>query len=180
MEKSKEKEPSIPISRAAYEGNIELVRKHLGKGSDVNAKYAFGRTLLHFACSHINTPKHKEIIELLIDTGADVNSHSDYGTPLHEVAAQNQTQIAELLIAAGADVNSHSDYVDAPIHQATLSGGKKITELLISAGADLNAKSIEGKTPLNYAIQYNKTGIADLLRKHGGKTSEELLKAEGK
>ena len=74
-------------------------------------------------------------------------------------------------------MNSHSDHVDTPIHQATLSGGKEITQLLISSGADLNAKSIEGKTPLNYAIQYNKTGIADLLRKHGAKTAEELKAA---
>jgi len=36
-----------------------------------------------------------------------------------------------------------------------------------------------GETPLHFAIIYNKTNIADLLRKHGGKTGAEL-KAEGK
>jgi ankyrin repeat protein len=34
-------------------------------------------------------------------------------------------------------------------------------------------------TPLDLAIINNETEIADLLRKHGGKTAEEL-KAEGK
>jgi hypothetical protein len=34
-------------------------------------------------------------------------------------------------------------------------------------------------TPLDLAIQQKKTKTADLLRKHGGKTAEEL-KAEGK
>ncbi|MFL2910701.1 MAG: hypothetical protein ACJZ70_09200 [Limisphaerales bacterium] len=34
-------------------------------------------------------------------------------------------------------------------------------------------------TPLDMAIGIKETEIADLLRKHGGKTSEEL-KAEGK
>jgi len=35
------------------------------------------------------------------------------------------------------------------------------------------------KTPLNVAIMRKHPEIADLLRKHGGKTGEEL-KAEGK
>ena len=35
------------------------------------------------------------------------------------------------------------------------------------------------KTPLDVAIQLKRTELADLLRKHGGKTGEEL-KAEGK
>ena len=36
-----------------------------------------------------------------------------------------------------------------------------------------------GETPLDFAISNDLTEIADLLRKHGGKTAEEL-KAEGK
>jgi ankyrin repeat protein len=34
-------------------------------------------------------------------------------------------------------------------------------------------------TPLDWAIKFKKPETADLLRKHGGKTGEEL-KAEGK
>jgi hypothetical protein len=41
--------------------------------------------------------------------------------------------------------------------------------------SDLNAKDNDGDTPLSYA----KGETADLLRKHGGKTGEEL-KAEAK
>ena len=47
----------------------------------------------------------------------------------------------------------------------------------------MNAKresgDFEGETPLDNAIKYKRTETADLLRKHGGKTGEEL-KAEGK
>ena len=43
----------------------------------------------------------------------------------------------------------------------------------------VNAKDENSLTPLDQAIQRKKTETADLLRKHGGKTAEEL-KAEGK
>ena len=44
----------------------------------------------------------------------------------------------------------------------------------LDAGADVNAKDNNGGTPLDVAIQLKRTEIADLLRKHGGKTGEEL------
>ena len=43
----------------------------------------------------------------------------------------------------------------------------------------MNAKNANGNTPLDWAILRKHTETADLLRKHGGKTAEEL-KAEGK
>jgi ankyrin repeat protein len=42
----------------------------------------------------------------------------------------------------------------------------------------VNVKN-RGKTPLDWAIKQQHPETADLLRKHGGKTSEEL-KAKGK
>ena len=50
---------------------------------------------------------------------------------------------------------------------------------MIAKDADVNAKDVDGETPLDLAILNDHTETADLLRKHGGKTGEEL-KAEGK
>ena len=67
-----------------------------------------------------------------------------------------------------------------PLHLAANNSHKEIVELLIVKGADVNAKDGGGDTPLDEAIKRKRhPEIADLLRKHGGKTSEEL-KAEGK
>ena len=64
-------------------------------------------------------------------------------------------------------------------HEAAFGGRKEIVELLISNGAHVNAKTKNDQTPLeDFAIIYNHPETADLLRKHGGKTGEEL-KAEG-
>ena len=61
---------------------------------------------------------------------------------------------------------------------AAFYGHMEIAELLIEKGADVKAKDMNGKTPLDEAIKRKHTEIADFLRKHGGKTGEEL-KAEG-
>ena len=60
---------------------------------------------------------------------------------------------------------------------------KKSSNYSSPTGADVNAK-FDGRTPLDVATHpdntnKNKAELADLLRKHGGKTGEEL-KAEGK
>ena len=65
------------------------------------------------------------------------------------------------------------------MHQAAVKRRNGVVELLIGKGLDVNAKDEDGDTPLDWAIIRNHTETADLLRKHGGKTGEEL-KAEGK
>ena len=88
-------------------------------------------------------------------------------------------EIVKLLIKRGADVNQKDKDGWAPLLYATALGQEEIIELFISKGADVNTKDADGDTPLDWATQRNHPKTADLLRKHGGKTGEEL-KAEGK
>jgi cytohesin len=173
--------PVVSIHDAAKKGNLEAVKKHLADGADVNAKDdAFGTTPLHRAAYY----GHKEIVVLLIAAETDVNPKNVLGTtPLHQAAARGHKEVVELLIAADADVNAKKKDGWTPLHSAAFSGRKEIAELLIANGVDVNAKVAsslhKGKTPLDAANETNHPETADLLRKHGGKTGEEL-KAEGK
>ena len=168
------KAPDISIHEAAEDGNIEAVKQHLAAGADVNAKDGGGWTLLLQAVAG----GHKEIVELLIDNGADVNGKDKLGwTPLFYAAFSGRTEVAELLIAEGVDVNAKDNL--GALRYAASGGHKEIVELLIANGADVYAKGGgNGTTPLDVAIKLNHTELTDLLRKHGGKTAEEL-KAEG-
>ncbi len=158
------------IHIAAESGNIEALKKHLSAGGDVNAKDERGKTPLHFAADY----GHREIAKLLIAEGADLNVRDmSEMTALQVAMFANSTEMAELLINKGTDLNIY-----LYLHNAAGNGYKEIAELLIAGGANVNAMSHNDLTPLDAAADdYPK--IADLLRKHGGKTGEEL-KAEGK
>jgi ankyrin repeat protein len=190
----------LALCNAARYGNIEAVKQHIAAGTDVNAKDKRGNTPLDYAVSR----KYPEISDLLrkhggktgeelsihkaaekgnieavkqhIAAGTDVSAKNGFGvTPLHNAASGGHKEIAELLIAEGTDVNAKFEGGGTPLHIATHLGHKEIAELLIAKGADVNAKDVDGSTPLNWADGE----IADLLRKHGGKTKVEL-EAEGK
>ena len=100
--------------------------------------------------------------------------------PLWQVARIGHIEAVKKHLTDSMDVNAKSSRNGStPLYQAVRNGQKEIAELLITNGADVNAKDEDGETPLYYAIARQNPKTADLLRKHGGKTSEEL-KAEGK
>ena len=85
---------SIPLWKAARDGNIEAVRQHLAAGTDVNAQSDGGYTPLHFAADY----GHKEIVELLITKGAEVNAKTKRGeTPVDSAITFNHPETADLL-----------------------------------------------------------------------------------
>ena len=94
-------------------------------------------------------------------------------------AQQGNIEAVKQHLAAGTDVNAKSVSGGTALHMAAWKGHKYLAELLIAAGADVNLKDHDGWTPLKWAVQKRRSKTADILRKHGGKTGEEL-KAEGK
>ena len=82
-------------------------------------------------------------------------------------------------IAAVVLVGCGPSAPDISIHDAAIDGNIEAVKQHLAAGTDVNAKDVNGYTPLDWAIFNKDTETADLIRKHGGKTGEEL-KAEGK
>ena len=143
-------------------------------------------------------------VEQLLDSGADVDVEDDAKhMPLYYAAEKGYLQIAELLISHGATMDlpggdspllwacyyGHIDMVkllienganvnatrladnSTPLRSAAIWGEKKeIVELLIGKGAKVNVVHRDGDT----AVDRAKPEIAEILRKHGGKTGEDL------
>ena len=119
-----------------------------------------------------------EAVKKHLAAGTDVNAKDEDGyTPLYAVAGGGHKEVAELLIAKGADVNAKDKKGWTLLQHAVMMSKREIVGLLITKGADVNAKVapidrfFKGKTPLDLA---SKAEIEDLIRKHGGKTGEEL------
>ena len=100
---------------------------------------------------------------------------SEVDSALLDAAKEGNIEAVKQHLANGADVNAKDDGW-TPLHNAAGYSTKEMVELLISNGADVNAKGEDGWTPLN--ITHDPETI-DLLRKHGGKTKNEL-EAEAK
>ena len=123
-----------------------------------------------------------------------ITSYGLLKTDIFRSAIRNDIEAVKQHLNDGTEVNAKNRSGATPLHRAAGRGQKEIVELLLAEGADLNARDGDGETPLDNAIKRNHPGfwgqrtvaewdetikITALLRKHGGKTSEEL-KAEGK
>ena len=83
--------------------NLEAAQKAIVKGTDLNTRDRNGRTALHDAAQY----GHKEIIEMLIAKGEDVNAKEDRDgrTPLDLAIRKKQSETAALLRTHGAKTN---------------------------------------------------------------------------
>jgi len=101
---------------AAASGNADRVTEILDEGmhdasggnywqSDSDPR-GWQRSPLHVAALE----GHREVVELLLAHGADVNAMSKYGdTPLHFAITHRNVDVATALYKAGADVNIEND-----------------------------------------------------------------------
>ena len=170
------------LEEAIKKGDINKVRELIEKDSDIV------NGIINYPCDYYScNPLHiaikvnnKEIAELLIKYGADVNGkNNSYQSLLHLAAQYNRKEIAELLIKNGADVNARGDISQTPLHTAALYNSKDVAEVLIANKAALNAGDYfcgchrSGNTPLHYAVWKNSKEVAELLIDRGADINEK-------
>ncbi|XP_065559806.1 serine/threonine-protein phosphatase 6 regulatory ankyrin repeat subunit B-like [Artemia franciscana] len=112
---------------------------------------------------------HTEIVECLIQSGADLNIKCTYlgNFPLHVAAWNGNTQTVECLLKSGPDINIRNNYGETPLYLAASTGHTETVECLIQSGADLNIKNKEGASPLHAAAWIRHTQTVECLLKYG-------------
>jgi ankyrin repeat protein len=169
--------------KAIEQGNADEVRSFIASTPEAVLAKHDGATALHVAAMG----NHREIVDLLLGHGADLNAVDDkFGaTPagwanergltgiveylcgrgtvvdLNRAAAFGLIgRVRELLAEEGTVVNSLDGY-GRPIHEASLWGHPGIVELLLERGADPNLENCDGQTALAVALRQVESGCKD-------------------
>lgn len=125
----------------------------------------------------------QQIVQLLLDAGADVAARTKYHhTALHIACGMRDADpvVVTALIAAGADISCRTpvfnrmvvmrDHEVQPIHYAAIAGNTDVLRLLLSLGVDVEAKTHDGMRAFDLAMLGMHTATFEMLVEAGANT----------
>lgn len=165
-DKTKLKPAPSPLAEACAGGHYDVAVYLFEKGA---ARGGINKnpTLLHDACKG----KSKELVELLIQKGYDVNRiSSERETPLGIACANGDLTVAQLLLDNGASVNCESKK-QSLVALACKSGNAELVKLLLSRGAKVSSLD-NSCPPLIDAVALGNKELVDILIQAGCNVNE--------
>jgi uncharacterized protein len=159
----------------------------LESGVNKNMRDNYGMTAVMYATRTCNL----KLLKLLIDYGADVNIHDNYGDfPILFVFDFDHfgNRMLELLVSAGADINVQNDNGNTLLMRAAIQYDyKAMKKLLEYDNININLRNRRGQTVYDLADDIGKKIITDYLNKkklltfmNSGKLPKELYPTLGK
>ncbi|MBF0124468.1 MAG: ankyrin repeat domain-containing protein [Magnetococcales bacterium] len=167
---SAEGQSTSELWRHAMSGNVAGVMTILERGGDVNHASPTGMTPLMWAVQEGN----QELIDLLLDKGADVNAfnHRAGCNALILAGEWLQPQNVEALIQRGAQVNYQSrlgwtallkSVRVVPRNFEERTRQLAVVKTLLANGADVKVRADKGATPLILAAKSGNKALLELL-----------------
>ncbi|MFC0603959.1 ankyrin repeat domain-containing protein [Winogradskyella pulchriflava] len=114
---------------AASKGNISIIKHLIELGSNLNFQDKNGYTSLHFACQN----SHPEVVDILIDSGCDINLRDVYGNPPIWTAIMNAKEdfsIVSTLLKHNADIITKNNHGKSPQNMWEIKFDSDINSLL--------------------------------------------------
>lgn len=112
-----------------------------------------------------------DIIEQLLQAGADANGGGGVSTPLIKAVEGGSERAIQALLQAGAQPDLADGTGRTPLMAAASRGDETSARLLLSAGADASGRSRLGATALSLAQREGHAELVELLRQAGATTS---------
>jgi ankyrin repeat protein len=154
-----------PIADAAEKMDWSTVRALVKQRVDVNTPQVDGMTALHWAAYQ----DEREIVELLVRSGANAKAANRYGvTPLSLACTNGSGAIVELLLKGGADPNGILPGGETPLMTASRTGSLASVKALLSNGARVDGKDDRrSQTALMWAAAEGHTPVVQALIEAG-------------
>lgn len=146
------------FDEAAEGGHTEIVKILLAANASVNQPCWGNYTPLYYALFY----RHIEIMQLLLDSKANVKKISNDDSALGFAVKCSRTEIMQLLLDSEANVNGPIKNGDTPLHLACREGKTEIAQFLLAHNADVNIPSKKGDSPLITAAHYRMKGLVAL------------------
>lgn len=117
----------------------------------------------------------QDIVELLLESGANVNHRNKAGnTPLLEACSQGHVSIARLLLDRSADIDAPTETTyDSALTWACTLGNVEIVRLLLDRKAGVEHRTKDGCTALMFAALAGHEKVAKLLLDHQAEINVE-------
>jgi putative CocE/NonD family hydrolase len=87
--------------------------------------------------------------------------------PLHQAAADGNTEQIKLFLSRGTDVNTKDKELKTPLHHAVEKRKTEVVRLLVEAGANVKAVDKDGVTSLHTAAESGNKDIVEILVSNG-------------
>lgn len=154
---------------AVLNNHLEIARRLVGAGADVNAPGPGMATPLMFAVL-----EDYYISDLLLQMGAAPDQPDAQGTTTLMVAAlAGKFNILDRMIMDGANVNASDHDGFSPLMCAVQGGDTLSVKKLIEAGAKVGHKNMAGVSSLDLAIVNGRTDVVAILLKNGASPNEK-------
>ena len=117
----------------------------------------------------------QDIVELLLESGANVNHRNKAGNmPLLEACSQGHVSIARLLLDRRADIDAPTETTyDSALTWACTLGNSEVVELLLERNAAVEHRTKDGCTALMFAALAGHERVAKLLLDHRAEINVE-------
>jgi ankyrin repeat protein len=152
--------PENPFVRAAQEDDLEKLTSLIA-GMDVNLRDKRSNTT---ALEHAVRNANREMVQLLLNAGAKVNTRNEAGaTVLMMLDADATSDLLWDLINGGAEVNLKDTDNNTALMNAATVNNLDAVKTLIEAGAEVSLKNKQGRTALMLAASEGYVNIVRAL-----------------
>ncbi|XP_042623132.1 poly [ADP-ribose] polymerase tankyrase-2 isoform X4 [Cyprinus carpio] len=165
------------LLQAAREADMARFKKHLSLET-INFKHPLTQETALHCVSTSAYPKRKQICELLLRKGANVNEkNKDFLTPLHLAAEKSHNDIIEVLVKHEAKVNVVDNLGQTALHRAAHCGHLQTCRVLLSVGCDPLITSLQGFSPSQLANESIQEILQEGAFTGNSDTDRQLLEA---